>query len=208
MSAKNLNPYLSSIRDRIIRIHSNYVNESEKLEVGTIIPSLVPLDEEYFLPCDGRILSIFDEKYKSLYEAIGDRYANETDEKVEKGYFKIPRIEGRLIRSVDPTGTLDDANRPLGDNKPWGVSENAKTDFDLLNQDNFVKNDQSFISTEHTDDQDTVPIHIIGQDVGSNFKTKNLRFVANGGGEPRVSEKVSFSKMSVYAYIYYKPFTI
>lgn len=208
MSAKNLNPYLSSIRDIMIRMHSNYINETEKLEIGSIIPSLVSLNEEHFLLCDGRILNALDEKYRLLYEVIGDTYANDTNVKVEPGYFKIPRIEGQLIRSIDSIGILDDANRPLGDNKPWGISEKAKTDFDLLNQDNFVKNDQSFISTEHTDEQDTVPIHIIGQDISSNFKTKNIRFVANGGGEPRVSDKVNFSKMSVYAYIYYKPFII
>ena len=206
--ATKLTPYMASIRNQMIELFTEQFNKAEKLEVGTIVSSIVPLDPEYFLPCDGRILEISNPNYSYLYEAIGDTYKNDTQSYVEIGYFKIPNIEGKVLRMVDTTGDLDDANRTLGDEKEWGLPEKSKTNFDLNNQDRFVKNRQGYKDTEGTDGQDTIPLHIVGAGASSNFQSTSFNYIANGGGEPRVGDKVEFSRMTVYAYIYYKPFLI
>lgn len=207
MSAK-LTPYMVSIKNQMIELFTEQFNKSEKLEVGTIVSSIVPLDPDYFLLCDGRILEISNPNYKYLYDAIGDTYKNDTSAYVETGYFKIPNIEGKVLRMVDTTGTLDDANRALGNEKEWGLPEKSKTNFDLNNQDRFIQNRQGYKDTEGTDGQDTIPLHIVGAGASSNFQSKSFKHVANGGGEPRVGDKVEFSRMTVYAYIYYRPFLI
>lgn len=208
MAEQKLTPYMVSIKNQMLEQFTEHFNKAEKLEVGTIVSSIIPLDSEYFLPCDGRILEISNPNYKYLYDAIGDTYQNDTTTPVDAGYFKIPNIENKTIRMVDTTGALDEANRPLGDEKEWGIPEDSKIDFDLNNQDKFIRNKQGFKDTESSDGQDTIPLHIVGAGASSNIQSKAFNYVANGGGEPRVGDRVEFNRMTVYAYIYYKPFLI
>ena len=203
----SLSPYKQNLKNKLIENFTNYFNEDEKISVGSIIPSLVPLDEKYFLLCDGRILNSVDEKYKELYAAIGDTYANFATRKLNQGEFCIPNYSGKLVRMTDTVGSIDDKNRELGDEKEWGMPEDKKTDFELFNQDKFIKNSQ-FKTESDNDGKDTTPLHIVGSAAHSNFKSTNYNFVENGSGKPRVGDSIKFKRFKIYAYIKYKPFTI
>lgn len=208
MSEQKLTPYMVSLKNQMIDKFIEQFNQSERLEVGSIVSSITPLDEEYFLPCDGRILDASNQNYKYLYDAIGDTYNNETPTRVYEGYFKIPKIDGKVIRMIDTEGILDDANRPLGDEKEWGLPEKDKLNFDLNNQDRFIRNKQGYKEADNADGQDTIPLHIVGAGASSNFQSKGFKYVSNGGGTPRIGDKVEFNRMVVYSYIYYKPLFI
>lgn len=195
---------LQGLKDNFIEYH----NEDEKLSIGEIVISIVPLDDRYFLPCDGRILDSYNDNYKELYEAIGDIYKSEANRVLEVGEFCIPKAEGITFRMIDPTGKLDET-RELGEEKTWGLPKSMKTDFNLNDQDRFVKNTQKVLDNiDGTDGIDTTPLHIVGAFVHSNFESKQLRYKANGGGEPRVGSKIRFKEMTAYSYIKYKSYLL
>lgn len=199
-----LSEFKRNILNGLEDVYTKYHNENEKLLIGTIVSSIIKLDEEYFMLCDGRVLDKTNPNYVDLYNNIGDTYRNDANRAMEEHEFAIPNIKNRYLRMLDPSGKYDDEGRVLGDNKDWGLPENLRTDFDLSTQDRFIRNKQSSIDIDGNDGIDSIPLDTIGQGSNSNFKSANLRYVANGGGEPRIGDKIVFKSMIIYSYIYYK----
>ena len=48
MAEQKLTPYMVSIKNQMLEQFTEHFNKAEKLEVGTIVSSIIPLDSEFF----------------------------------------------------------------------------------------------------------------------------------------------------------------
>lgn len=188
-------------------IKTNY-SKYNKSDIGMIIISCVPLDNNYFIELDGRVVS--KEVYSDLYTIYSDKFTNDKNDKYTLNTdkeFVLPNCYDRAMIMIDKSGTLDNSDRTLGSNLPWGINIDKLLDFDLTNQLKVIKN------VEDSDESDN-NIHEIYSniEIGSDaYITKKTRKYSVRGNvdddlfnDVRRSNQLKFNTRKIFFYTRYK----
>lgn len=188
-------------------IKSNYTNYI-KSDIGMIIISCVPLDSNYFIELDGRVVS--KEVYSDLYTKYSDKFTNDKNDKYTLNTdkeFVLPNCYDRAMIMIDKSGTLDNSDRTLGSNLPWGINIDKLLDFDLSNQLKVIKN----VEDSEEEDKNIHEIYSnieIGSDAYITKKTRKYSVRGNVDddliNDVRRSNQLKFNTRKIYFYTRYK----
>lgn len=198
---------IDSLVDDIVKLFIKKDQEISNKDIGkNVILSLVPLDEKYFVLCDGSKYRKTDVRYKKLYEAIGDKYIgdyNKTDG-VSDEEFVVPNFTDRGLIMQDKSSTLD-TSRELGSNSQWSIPLNIITNFNLFDQTPIVMNNPN-ADTDET--QNTYKFDTAGNQVFVAKKYKKFKMIKNGASELNLDKenKLRFNSIYVYPYLKYRTY--
>lgn len=188
-------------------IKSNYTKYT-KSDIGMIIISCIPLDSNYFIELDGRVVS--KEVYKDLYAIYSDKFTNDKNDKYTLNTdkeFVLPNCYDRAMIMIDKSGKLDNSDRTLGSNLPWGINIDKLLDFDLTNQLKVIKN------VEDSDEEDKNINEIYSNiEIGSDaYITKKTRKYSVRGNvdddlinDVRRANQLKFNTRKIFFYTRYK----
>lgn len=198
---------IDSLVDDIVKLFIKKDQEISNKDIGkNVILSLVPLDEKYFVLCDGSKYRKTDVRYKKLYEIIGDKYIgdyNKTDG-VSDEEFVVPNFTDRGLIMQDKSSTLD-TSRELGSNSQWSIPLNIITNFNLFDQTPIVMNNPN---ADIDETQNTYKFDTAGNQVFVAKKYKKFKMIKNGASEFNLDKenKLRFNSIYVYPYLKYRTY--
>lgn len=198
---------IDSLVNDIVRIFKEKDQEISKNDIGkNIILSLVPLDEKYFVLCDGSKYRKTDIKYRNLYEVIGDKFLKDYNGlgNVSDEEFVVPNLIDKGLIMQDKSSSLD-TSRELGSDAKWSMPLDKITDFNLFDQTPIVINNPNS-STDET--QMTYKFDTAGNQVFIAKKYNKFKIVKNGSNDlnPNKENKLRFNSIYVYPYLKYRTF--
>lgn len=196
----------SLVKDIVKKFIEKDLEISNKDIGKTIILSLVPLDEKYFVLCDGSKYSKTDVRYSKLYEIIGDKFLDnytKTDG-VSDEEFVVPNLIDKGFIMQDKSSTLD-TSRELGSDASWSLPLKMITDFNFFDQTPVIMNDPN---SEYAEGEETYKLDTAGNQMFIARKYNKFKMVKNGSDDIKISEddKLRFNSIYVYPYLKYRTF--
>lgn len=206
-NVKSRSELKNSIKEKLKeKIIADY-NKLKNSDIGKIFLSCVPLDEEYFIQLDGRVLA--KALYQDLYRVYKDNFLqdqNENDIIIDTDtQFVIPNCYDRAMIMYDKSGSLDKSDRRFGGNLPWRFNIDKLLDFDLTNQMQLIKNVTNK-SEESNNVSNVFSLVEPGKDAYVMKKTNKYTIESTeySLGDIRFDSKLYFNSRRVYFYTRYK----
>ncbi len=196
----------SLVKDIVKKFIEKDIEDSSKDIGKSIILSLVPLDEKYFVLCDGSKYRKANVRYSKLYEVIGDKFLNnytKTDG-VSDEEFVVPNLIDKGFIMQDKSFTLDNS-RELGSDASWSLPLKAITDFNYFDQTPIIMNNPN---AEYAEEEENYKFETAGNQTFIVRKYKRFQMIKNGSEDIRIDEndELRFNSIYVYPYLKYRAY--
>ena len=196
----------SLVKDIVNKFIEKDLEISNKDIGNSIILSLVPLDEKYFVLCDGSKYRKTDVRYRKLYEVIGDKFLdnyNKTDG-VTKEEFVVPNLIDKGFIMQDKSSTLD-TSRELGSNGSWSIPLRMISDFNFFDQTPVILNNPN---APYAEGEETYKFDTAGNQAFVARKYNRFKMIKNGSEELAFDKdnKLRFNSIYVYPYLKYRTY--